>query len=74
MCVQLNLGVKKTPPNLQKPDPPNRCLSDLRIELEIEVVVVGGVAHNFQPITTRITKQLQICLNGRPPQQFKMID
>lgn len=41
MCVQLNLGVKKTPPNLQKPDPPNRCLSGLRIELAIEVVVVG---------------------------------
>lgn len=38
MCVQLNLGVKKTPPNLQKPDPPNRCLSGLRVELAIEVV------------------------------------
>lgn len=42
MCVHLNLGVKKTPPNLQKPDPLNRCLSGLRIELAIEVVEVVG--------------------------------
>ncbi len=62
MCVHLNQGVKKTPRNLQKPDPPNRCLSGLRIELAIEVVEVVAasisVAHNFQPMATEITKQL----------------